>query len=1839
MSVYLTVTDINGCSETSMQFLTIAQPPIANFTYNSIICDSIQFTNTSTSAPGYNIVESHWNFGDGSPTVIAQDTSHQYPHNTTPGGEVYNVSLLIFADSSGFVCTDSVVIPVTVPPLPDIFYTFSPDPTCYGDTTHFYGESGYYINTWNWDFGDGNTSLSQYSTNLYADTGSYTVTLGITDTLGCANTLSKVVRVNPVPEVSFTMSDSVTCHGNGITFIGTASSNVAVWYWEFGDGSYSYNQNPYHYYSNSGTYQVTLTVTDTAGCSSTAGNEVLILPSPTADYTYTPVTCSSMLFSDQSIAPTGYTIVEWQWDFGDGTTATVQNPSHSYGTGGAYDVTLIVRADSTTSSYSCYDTIVQTVVMPGAPSVYFTWNPEPTMLGDATNFNGTSGSNITDWYWDFNDGNFATTQNASNIFAAIGTYNVELTVTDINGCTNSIIHQVTVTNVPELDYSWGTSCEGSAVQFTIESPPTDIPAVVSWSWDFGDGGVSSDMEPIHTYNVANTYNVSLTIIDTMGATNTVIKPITINPLPVSLFSIDAPSCSSSPVQFHNLSTTPTGFITEWLWDFGDGNTTTVTFPDDPDVTHVYTTTGTYIVTLTITNSDSCSNSSSNTVTTIPGPTAMFTHDSGCASGPVTFTDTSIENGGGAIVSWNWNFDDLASGPGNTSTLQNPVHLFSASGDYNVELIVSNINGCTDTTITVVTVADAPTVEFAYSSACLGSETQFTVDEVITNVGNVQTWMWSFGDGSTSNLQNPTHIYAATGNYTVLLSIVTTDGCTASVSHVVPISPLPNPNFESTTPACLNDTVYFTDLSSSPNGLITTWHWDFGDGTQVTINAPDNPDVSHLYTNNAIFAVTLTVTDGDTCENTIVKQVEIVSSPIADYSYTETCYNEPVYFTDLSTTNGGTDIYSWEWFFGDPNSGIENHSNLQNPTHLYTEPGIYDATLIILSTTGCTDTTVQEITIDSLPNVDFTMLNDSICLGEPAEFTGISSSDISSWSWDFGDGGYSIEQNPTYMYSASGTYIVTLTVTEIGPDGCQNSISHTIYVNDAPQTDFDYQNTCQGDSTYFTDLSYSQNGFIVGWQWDFGDGSTSIEQDPIHYYLNNDSYVVTLISTDNYGCSDTLSQWIQVYSTPISNFTYNQQCDPTGAVNFFDESQVGADGSPIESWNWNLYNGYYSTEIDPSYIYPQTDTCYTVILEITDGNGCISTDTNTQVCLYGTLNIDYTSSEECLGTPTFFTASYTPASDSVASYTWNFNDGSQNEVTYHDTISHTFTTPGLFIVELTALDTNGCSMSTYHEVVIDSLPTPQFSNTTGSCNTATQFTDESLGGGEFIDTWSWDFGDISSPNNTSNLQNPSHLYGPYDSTYQVKLTVTNFNGCTDSIIQDVYVEPCLIADFTLPTQPLCARYNNICFSDISQLSSNNGSITQWRWDFGDGQSYNYGTYQDSICHSYADGGDYNVQLIIEAVINSITYNDTIEHQLTVHPTPEAGIIVSNNCLGDSTIFTDNTITNAEPLTMWYWNFGDNTTLGDTSLQQNPTYMYPNYNTYSVELKVMNQYSCKDSITTEVEIYKPPQAAFSYSETCMSYNTYFTDESIGDSSTINQYLWNFGDTLTQATSTEQNPYYVYDSTGIYNVLLQVSDGNQCHDTISNTITIYPIPTSRFVIFDTVQQGNIYLDNTSIAGTSYYWDFDYDNMVNSTEKSPMHQYEIDGSYNIMLVTYNDYGCPDTTYQIYDLLFTNLFVPNAFLPSGGNVELQTFKPTGINIKRYHIEIYSTWGNLVFESTKLTDGAPAEGWDGTYKGEPLPTGSFIWRITAEFEDGTYWQGSDNGDGNTQTNGTVTLIR
>jgi hypothetical protein len=237
--------------------------------------------------------------------------------------------------------------------------------------------------------------------------------------------------------------------------------------------------------------------------------------------------------------------------------------------------------------------------------------------------------------------------------------------------------------------------------------------------------------------------------------------------------------------------------------------------------------------------------------------------------------------------------------------------------------------------------------------------------------------------------------------------------------------------------------------------------------------------------------------------------------------------------------------------------------------------------------------------------------------------------------------------------------------------------------------------------------------------------------------------------------------------------------------------------------------------------------------------------------------------------------------------------------------------------------------------------------------------------------------------------------------------------------------------------------------------------------------------------------------------------------------------------------------------------------------------------------------------------------------------------------------FGDTLSPVnTSTEENPEHVYDSTGTFTVFLKVTDDNLCEDSTTKLVEVYPIPTSSFTIIDNYQnrQGQVLLENNSTDANAYEWDFG--NGEYSQDVSPVYAYQEDGTYEIVLIAWNSFDCPDTTLQVYEILLQGLYIPSAFVPTDDNPELRIFKPVGKNLKQYRLEVFSAWGHLIWSSTALdSNGAPAEGWDGTYDGEMLPTGTYTWKASGQFVNGEYWEGMPDRDGKIKPYGTVTLIR
>lgn len=888
------------------------------------------------------------------------------------------------------------------------------------------------VTTGMWTNGNGtynpsDTILNSTYTPSAGEISSGTVTLILitTNTAGCPPDSDTIVlTIAPPPAAAF--SNNIVCFGNTTIFTDNSTvpfGNITGWSWNFGDTTFSTLQNPSHTYTAAGTYTVTLIAGTSYGCVDTIQQTVLVNPAPVAAFTNS-AQCfvDSVFFTDNSTIVNG-TITGWNWNFGDATTSTLQNPSHWYSSPGTYTVTLIV-----TSNSGCSDTISQIVNVQPSPLANF--SATQVCFGSTTFFNDSStisSGTITGWNWNFGDplsvpNNTSSLQNPSHIFTSAGTFTVTLIITSNSGCTDTIAIPVTVNALPVANFSTTTVCQGNATSFTDLS--TGNP--VSWSWSFpgGNPALSSSQNPSSVFP-AGTYTVTLIAGTSFGCTDTISQVITVNPTPVAAFSNTA-QCFVDSVYFTDGSSISSGNISGWSWNFGDpasspNNTSSLQNP-----WHSFSASGTFTVTLIVTSNFGCSDTISQVLTVSPKPITSFSVTTVCRGDSATFTDLST----GTPVSWNWNFGDATS-----STLQNPSHSYSLTGTYTVTLIVGTAFGCSDTISLTINVYPAPIAVFSNSAQCFIDSVYFTDNSSISS-GNISSWNWNFGDpasglNNTSSLQNPPHYYGASGNYTVTLVVTSNFGCTDTITQTIFVAPGPLANFGAID-VCLGSQNIFTDSSSIPFGNIVSWNWAFGDATNSTLQNP-----SHLYSSPGTYNVTLIVISDLGCTDTIIKQVIVHPIPVAQIMALGACLIDGTTISDASTILTPDSIVQWFWDFGDG-----TNSTQQNTVHYFPSPGNYGVTLIVTSNFGCSDTISQVVSVNPSPTAAFSYDPVVTLLYDDINFTDLSQGGV-SWFWDFGDSSISNVQNPNHIYYAVGTYQVMEVVTN--QYGCTDTIWHEVII--------------------------------------------------------------------------------------------------------------------------------------------------------------------------------------------------------------------------------------------------------------------------------------------------------------------------------------------------------------------------------------------------------------------------------------------------------------------------------------------------------------------------------------------------------------------------------------------------------------------------------------------------------------------------------------------------------------------------------------------------------------------------------------------------------------------------
>ncbi len=548
---------------------------------------------------------------------------------------------------------------------------------------------------------------------------------------------------------------------------------------------------------------------------------------------------------------------------------------------------------------------------------------------------------------------------------------------------------------------------------------------------------------------------------------------------------------------------------EYAWDFGDGETTTAR---DPGY-HVYDWLGSYKINLTVKN-EFCTEIDTQTVNIIAPPLYVdfdYNPEIGCSPLTVNFENRSIN----AVPStYYWDFGD-----GNSSVVQNPTYTYTQPGTYTVSLRASNAGGLTFTEVKndIIVVVEPPEVNIAADPASqIFPNTIVNIENNSIPKSANPSYLWHFGDGIYTIEENPEmHIFEFPGEYFIKLSI-TENQCTRSDSVGIIIGePLPAIIDFDYKPGsgCAPITVEFVNLTIGADE--STYVWDFGDGQGESYEK--NP--AHTFYEPGTYSVTLRASNIMGVESVVMKEAIIIAHSYPEANFTidpdfQVFPDATVNISNESIAPGRT--YSWD--FGDGNL-----SQAASPgSHRYPEPGEYKITYSV-SENGCKSTDSTKIFIKPIPPiVEFEYTPDNGCAPLTVEFTNLSQyADPATYQWDFGDGyGKSNVEHPVYTYYEPGIYSVTLSATNKSGVVVMETKEQIIKVFEHPIASFyarPEEVNVPDEPIHLTNRSHGATQY----QWDFGDGSSSFDAEPIHQYTETGSYDITLIAINDDGCSDTL----------------------------------------------------------------------------------------------------------------------------------------------------------------------------------------------------------------------------------------------------------------------------------------------------------------------------------------------------------------------------------------------------------------------------------------------------------------------------------------------------------------------------------------------------------------------------------------------------------------------------------------------------------------------------------------------------------------------------------------------
>lgn len=1163
---------------------------------------------------------------------------------------------------------------------------------------------------------------------------------------------------------------------------------------------------------------------------------------------------------------------------------------------------------------------------------------------------------------------------------------------------------------------------------------------------------------------------------------------------------------SLKVTFTNNSTGP-GPLT-YLWDFGNGNTSTETNPQA-----LFSSAGKFLVMLTAT-SGGVSKTKSILITVFNPPIAEFSaSQKGCIPFSSQFTDLSTK-GDGDIVQWNWDFSN-----GQTSNVKNPLIVFTDENVYSPILIVTDNNGCTGSMRknNYIDVANKPTVSFTTSPSAI-CKVPATVNFINGSTGKgTLTYEWNFGNGSTGTQRSPIAIYDNFGIYNVTLKVNSSYGCSntitvpaVNVNKIDAVGELTQSSriLAATDYACASE-IMFTNKSTGTESC----YWDFGDG-----NYSFDKTTSHIYNKAGTFTVRLIASPSNSCADT-AKWTLTIEKPSANFSYTPTAScSEPI---NVNYANLSTGAATYLWTFHDKSTQTTENTSFtytmspDKDPYVIHETKDFPVTLKVTSTHGCADFITKNFSITK-PTALFSTDVVEGCVPLSVNFSEYSISKeepITLRKWIFGDGtdATTTQTVNQHTYNTPGVYNAKLVVSTVN---CKDtSYNITIKVGQIPVPDFQITSPATFYSSQPVTISdITPAGFNLDY-WSYsinGENITSCtDSKNVSYKYRTDigSLPVTLTAGSN-GCyrSKTVTNAITALG-PVSSFTYNIDC-ATPLVYTFTGIQKGATSF---KWEFGDASTPETTTPNPTHTYSTPGNYEVKLITFRDG----FSDTTSQTIYVRQPNAQLTANTEvCANAPLKLNGknSHPIFSTCRDKYVWDFGDGTPKIVSGIDSLNHVFKQRGTYNVVLKALYENGCSSSVSKSIRVYQPYAVLKADTTKGCNgLVVNFSDKSTADVHALTSIAWNYGDLSAEESSAPGATKQHPYilpaGEYSYSFPALIRVKDDFGCENTSTVPIGISQPFASFSSL-------GLTNLCTSDSLRLISTFPNPDSAIWNMGDGKIIR--SLKNPFAYKYSNAGSFGVSLKIYKY-NCVAITEMQPGYVVVQKANAQ--FSTTSAIYDCPMgipFVHDAV--MSPVDSGRWYFGDGRT---GTYIKNASHTYDINGSYRVKLRVHTSFGCMDTFSRVITI-NGPSGNFTIDRirACKGEEVTFT---LKDTSHVRDFEWD----MAEGVFVQGNPVtYKFKTTGEKVVALRLYASRQdCYASINKP---FPVDTLNAIISasDSIvcEKAPVYLVNNSIGDTGYSWNFG--NSQSSGQSDPTVQFE-PGTFKVSLSVVNNNNCKDTAYK----------------------------------------------------------------------------------------------------------------